>query len=59
MEWNGQKQTNKQSILEAAHRDHEMVIEAFPIFLFFGGAGGRGGTIIIRNIRTFRNFYLT
>ena len=42
MEWNGQKQTNKQSILEAAHRDHEMVIEAFPIFLFFG-VGGRGG----------------
>ena len=44
MEWNGQKQTNKQSILEAAHRDHEMVIEAFPIFLFFffwgGGEGG-------------------
>ena len=32
MEWNGQKQTNKQSILEAAHRDHEMVIEAFPIW---------------------------
>ena len=45
MEWNGQKQTNKQSILEAAHRDHEMVIEAFPIFFFLGG-GGRGGTII-------------
>ena len=43
MEWNGQKQTNKQSILEAAHRDHEMVIEAFPIvfflFFFFGGGG--------------------
>ena len=37
MEWNGQKQTNKQSILEAAHRDHEMVIEAFPIL---GGGGG-------------------
>ena len=37
MEWNGQKQTNKQSILEAAHRDHEMVIEAFPIFFFRGG----------------------
>ena len=36
MEWNGQKQTNKQSILEAAHRDHEMVIEAFPIW---GGGG--------------------
>ena len=33
--WNGtdkNKQTNKQSILEAAHRDHEMVIEAFPIW---------------------------
>ena len=61
MEWNGQKQTNKQSILEAAHRDHEMVIEAFPIFLFFfwGGGEGEGGTIIIRNIRTFKNFYLT
>ena len=44
MEWNGQKQTNKQSILEAAHRDHEMVIEAFPIFLFFFfWGGGRGG----------------
>ena len=41
MEWNGQKQTNKQSILEAAHRDHEMVIEAFPIL----GGGGGGGTI--------------
>ena len=40
MEWNGQKQTNKQSILEAAHRDHEMVIEAFPIFFFWGGEGG-------------------
>ena len=39
MEWNGQKQTNKQSILEAAHRDFEMVIEAFPIW------GGGGGTI--------------
>ena len=57
MEWNGQKQTNKQSILEAAHRDHEMVIEAFPIFLFFLG-GGEGG-YNIRNIRTFKNFYLT
>ena len=57
MEWNGQKQTNKQSILEAAHRDHEMVIEAFPIFFFFLG-GGRGG-YNIRNIRTFKNFYLT
>ena len=32
MEWNGQKQTNKQIILEAVHRDHEMVIEAFPIW---------------------------
>ena len=51
MEWNGQKQTNKQSILEAAHRNHEMVIEAFPI----GGGGGYN----IRNIRTFKNFYLT
>ena len=51
MEWNGQKQTNKQSILEAAHRDHEMVIEAFPIW---GGGGDN-----IRNIRTFKNFYLT
>ena len=40
MEWNGQKQANKQSILEAAHRDHEMVIEAFPIFFFWGGGGG-------------------
>ena len=49
MEWNGQKQTNKQSILEAAHRDHEMVIEAFPIW----------GGYNIRNIRTFKNFYLT
>ena len=58
MEWNGQKQTNKQSILEAAHRDHEMVIEAFPIFLFFFGGGGEGG-YNIRNIRTFKNFYLT
>ena len=48
MEWNGQKQTNKQSILEAAHRDHEMVIEAFPIWGYN-----------IRNIRTFKNFYLT
>ena len=57
MEWNGQKQTNKQSILEAAHRDHEMVIEAFPIFLFFLG-GGEGG-YNIRNIRTFKNFYLS
>ena len=54
MEWNGQKQTNKQSILEAAHRDHEMVIEAFPIW----GWGGGGG-YNIRNIRTFKNFYLT
>ena len=27
---------NKQSILEAAHRDNEMVIEAFPIW-----GGGR------------------
>ena len=53
MEWNGQKQTNKQSILEAAHRDHEMVIEAFPIF--WGGGGGYN----IRNIWTFKNFYLT
>ena len=59
MEWNGQKQTNKQSILEAAHRDHEMVIEAFPIFLFFFGGGGEGGRYNIRNIRTFKNFYLT
>ena len=60
MEWNGQKQTNKQSILEAAHRDHEMVIEAFPIFfpIFFFGGGGEGG-YNIRNIRTFKNFYLT
>ena len=32
MEWKGKKQTNKQSILEAAHRDNEMVIEAFPIW---------------------------
>ena len=58
MEWNGQKQTNKQSILEAAHRDPEMVIEAFPIvfFLFFFGGGGGYN---IRNIRTFKNFYLT
>ena len=58
MKWNGQKQTNKQSILEAAHRDHEMVIEAFPIFFFcffFWGGGGYN----IRNIRTFKNFYLT
>ena len=59
MEWNGQKQTNKQSILEAAHRDHEMVIEAFPIFLFFFWGGGGGGGYNIRNIRTFKNFYLT
>ena len=36
--WNGmdKNKTNKQSILEAAHRDHEMVIEAFPIW---GGGG--------------------
>ena len=26
--WNGTEKTNKQSILEAAHRDNEMVIEA-------------------------------
>ena len=47
MEWNGQKQTNKQSILEAAHRDHEMVIEAFPI--------GGGGTLfaIFGHLKTF------
>ena len=32
MEWKGKKQTNKQSILEAAHRDNEMVIEASPIW---------------------------
>ena len=56
MEWNGQKQTNKQSILEAAHRDHEMVIEAFPIFFFFFFLGGGYN---IRNIRTFKIFYLT
>ena len=51
MEWNGQKQTNKQSILEA-----EMVIESFPIFLFFlGGGGGGGGTIfgIFGHLKTF------
>ena len=55
MEWNGQKQTNKQSILEAAHRDHEMVIEAFPIW-------GGGGTIfgIFGHLKTFisRNRHL-
>ena len=53
MEWNGQKQTNKQSILEAAHRDHEMVIEAFPIFFFFFFGGG--GTIfgIFGHLKTF------
>ena len=38
--WNGtekkKNKTNKQSILEAAHRDNEMVIEASPIW---------GGTI--------------
>ena len=49
--WNGtdkNKQTNKQSILEAAHRDHEMVIEAFPIW-------GGGGTIfgIFGHFKTF------
>ena len=56
MEWNGQKQTNKQSILEAAHRDHEMVIEAFPIFfIFFGGGERGGGTIfgIFGHLKTF------
>ena len=62
MEWNGQKQTNKQSILEAAHRDHEMVIEAFPIFLFFLGGGEGGGTIfgIFGHLKTFisRNRHL-
>ena len=47
IEWNRKKQTNKQSILEAARRDNEMVIEAFPI----GGGGGY-------NIRAFKNFYL-
>ena len=56
MEWNGQKQTNKQSILEAAHRDHEMVIEASPIL------GGGGGTIfgIFGHLKTFisRNRHL-
>ena len=56
MEWNGQKQTNKQSILEAAHRDHEMVIEAFPIW------GGGGGTKfgIFGHLKTFisRNRHL-
>ena len=53
MEWNGQKQTNKQSILEAAHRDHEMVIEAFPIvfFLFLGGGGKIFG--IFGHLKTF------
>ena len=30
--WNGREKTNKQSILEAAHRDNEMVIEASPIW---------------------------
>ena len=63
MEWNGQKQTNKQSILEAAHRDHEMVIEAFPIFFFFFFFwGGGGGTIfgIFGHLKTFisRNRHL-
>ena len=45
MEWNGKKQTNKQSILEAAHRDNEMVIEAFPIWGY--------------NIWALKDFYLT
>ena len=43
IEWNRKKQTNKQSILEAAHRDNEMVIEAFPIW---------GGTIF-GHLKTF------
>ena len=47
MEWNGQKQTNKQSILEAAHRDHEMVIQAFPIW---GGSTILG---IFEHLKTF------
>ena len=51
IEWNRKKQTNKQSILEAVHRDNEMVIEAFPIWS--GGGGGGGGY----NIRAFKNFF--
>ena len=43
IEWNRKKQTNKQSILEAAHRDNEMVIEAFPTW---------GGTIF-GHLKTF------
>lgn len=56
MEWNGQKQTNKQSILEAVHRDHEMVIEAFPIWwgtIF--GIFGHLKTFISRNRNLLRS----
>ena len=43
IEWNRKKQTNKQSILEAARRDNEMVIEAFPIW----------GATIFGHLKTF------